>query len=650
MAWEFLKLYPEKKLSFQDVLRALGQLGYNPVKKIAEEGDFTFKGEILEIFPVSFDSPVRIVWEWDEIEAIKIFNLSKPNICEDIDLLVVLPVSKKRRKNIKHKEEIPLSPLLKISPGDLVVHIDYGIGIYRGKKKFKVKRTAVSAGPLTDRDVFQYEEKDFLEIEYRDRNRIYVSVEKSHLIQKYVNFGGRKPKLSDLATNQWQAVLKRTKQGIRKYALEIVRTQALREILGGFAFKGNSQWQKEFYKTFPFEETPGQKQAWEKVETLMESKKPMDILICGDTGYGKTEVAMRAAFKAALDSKQAVFLVPTTILAQQHYLNFKRRLKDFPVRVEMLSRFNSLKEQTEIIAGIEKGLVDIIVGTHRVLSSDVRFKDLGLLIIDEEQRFGVVQKERIKKLKANIDVIHLTATPIPRTLYLGLSGIREIALIQTPPRQRLAVNSEKIYFNLRKITEIIIREKERGGQVFFIEPRIEGVFKITKDLKRALPENISLEYAYGRMPVHKLEEVIIRFINGDIDCLVSTNIVESGIDIPRANTIIINNAHMFGMADLHQLRGRVGRFTQQAYAYFVLPKNEVSLEALKRIDSIIKYSYLGAGFDLAKADLEMRGAGNILGTKQHGFIWAVGFDLYCRLLKTEIENIRALFPTCAGYR
>jgi len=420
--------------------------------------------------------------------------------------------------------------------------------------------------------------------------------------------------------------------------------QAAREVLGGFKFSKDTPWQKEFEETFPYEETEDQIRAWEEVKRCMESEKPMDILICGDVGYGKTEVAMRAAFKAVMDSKQVAFLVPTTILAEQHYQNFKKRLERFPVRVEMLSRFKSKSEQKKIIEDISKGLVDIIVGTHRILSQDVKFKDLGLLIIDEEQRFGVKQKERIKKMKMCVDVLTLTATPIPRTLYMSLSGIKSISLIKTPPKERLAIKTKVTIFSKELIRDAILKEYSRGGQVYFIENRIKDIPKIEKMLKSILPSCIKIGIAHGRMKAKELEEVMILFLRKEIDCLLSTAIVESGLDIPLANTLIVNNAHRFGLADLHQLRGRVGRFNIQAFAYFLVPKKEcISKEAKKRLEAIEKFSYLGAGFDIAMRDLELRGAGNILGEQQHGFIWQIGLDLYCRLLKIEIEKLREEF-------
>ena len=370
----------------------------------------------------------------------------------------------------------------------------------------------------------------------------------------------------------------------------------------------------------------------------------MDRVICGDVGYGKTEVAMRAAFKAMMDNKQVAFLVPTTILAYQHYTNLMRRLKIFPVNVEMLSRFRTVTEQEKIIQDLKEGKIDIVVGTHRLISDDIFFKDLGLLIIDEEHRFGVEHKEKIKKLKAGIDILTLTATPIPRTLYMGLIGIKNISLIKTPPKDRLAVKTKIVEFNPQFLEEVIMREVERGGQVFVIHNRIETIPRIEKVLRSVLPKNLKLSVIHGRLSSCEIESAMLEFIDKKIDCLLSTAIVESGIDIPSANTIIINDAHTFGLADLHQLRGRVGRFNVQAYAYLVIPNIlSISREARERLELIEEFSHLGAGFEVAMSDLELRGAGNILGRQQHGFVWMVGFDLYCRILKKEIEYLKEAF-------
>ena len=377
----------------------------------------------------------------------------------------------------------------------------------------------------------------------------------------------------------------------------------------------------------------------------MELKDPMDRLICGDVGYGKTEIAMRAAFKASINSKQVAFLVPTTILAEQHYYNFCKRLTDFPARVEVLSRFKTKREQKAIVEDVNKGLVDIVIGTHRLLSYDLKFKDLGLIIIDEEQRFGVKQKQRLKKIQSGAEILTLSATPIPRTLYMSLGGVKSISLIKTPPRERLSIKTSVDHFDKNLIRDIILKEVNRKGQVYFIENRIAKIPKIYKILKEVLPDRVRIGVAHGKSSPADLEHIMTKFKNKELDCLLSTAIIESGIDIPHANTIIIDNAYMFGLADLHQLRGRVGRLDVQSYAYFLTPKNKLlSKPAEDRLDAIKNHSYLGAGFDVAMHDLEIRGAGNILGEEQHGFIFQIGLDLYCRLLRIEVNNLQQEGP------
>ncbi|MFC1514394.1 DEAD/DEAH box helicase [Candidatus Omnitrophota bacterium] len=627
MVFKTFKIYRGKTLSLDEAVAELVALGYNPCGRIEEEGDFRRAGEVLDIFCVSFEYPVRVEWEWDRVKRIRTFDPENLIFFQDHDILMILPRPKKKYTSYLY-EEGPLQGTLDLKKGDHIVHINYGVGRYCG-------RQIMDTGSGR---------KDCLELVYANDEKLFVPMDKSHLIQRYVNLGGRNPKLSRLGTKEWLTIKERARRSIRKYALEMVREQALREVLGGFSFGPDNEWQEQFNDTFAYEATPDQAKAMESVKQDMEEATSMDRLICGDVGYGKTEVAMRASFKAVMAQKQVAFLVPTTILAEQHYQNFKTRLEKFPLRVEMLSRFRTPLEQRQIVDEVKKGLVDIVIGTHRLLSGDVLFKDLGLLVIDEEQRFGVRQKARIRKLKSGVDVITLTATPIPRTLYMGLTGIKSISIIKTPPKERLSVESRVALFDKKLVKEAILREYNRGGQVFFIENRIKDLGKIKAILTQILPEEISLGVAFGRMSPKALEKVMVDFIHKRIDCLISTAIIESGIDIPSANTLIINNAHRFGLADLHQLRGRVGRCDLQAYAYFLVPKGKVlPKEASTRLEAIREYSYLGAGFDLAMQDLELRGAGNLLGEQQHGFIWQVGLDLYCRLLKMEVEGLKEQF-------
>ncbi|PIQ85317.1 MAG: transcription-repair coupling factor [Candidatus Omnitrophica bacterium CG11_big_fil_rev_8_21_14_0_20_43_6] len=544
------------------------------------------------------------------------------------NIAIILPFKKSvtSRGGVFH-EEFPLKNFLDLQVGDFVVHSQHGIGKFLGMQKVRIKGLP----------------KDHLVIEYDRNEKLYVPIDAMHLVQKYIAFAAGRPKLYRLENKEWLKVKERTRRGIQKLAWELLSLQALRLASSGFKFSPDTDWQSDFEKTFPYLETPDQIKATAEVKLDMESAKPMDRLLCGDVGYGKTEVAMRAAFKAVMDNKQVAYLVPTTILAEQHYKNFTARLKNFPVNVQMLSRFKSRSQQHEIIKNLSQGSVDIVIGTHRLLSADVNFKNLGLMIVDEEQRFGVKAKEQLKKLKNTIDVLVLTATPIPRTLYMSLMGAKDFSVINTSPLNRLPIKTVVVEYDTDLITQAIKRELTRQGQVFFLHNRILDLEKIKAKIARNLPGEVRISIAHGQMPAKLLEQIMSDFILGKIDILVSTMIIESGIDIPNANTIIVNNAQMFGLSDLHQLRGRVGRFNRAAYAYFMIPKNYsfgLDQDAQKRLQAIQEHSGLGAGFDIAMEDLEIRGAGNLLGQEQHGFIAAVGFDLYCRLLKEAIANFK----------
>jgi transcription-repair coupling factor (superfamily II helicase) len=505
------------------------------------------------------------------------------------------------------------------------VHTQHGIGRFLGLDKIKI----------------QDRYKDHLVIEYDRQEKLYVPLEHMHLVQKYIAFQIRRPKLYRLGSKEWLRTKARAKKGIQKLAWELLSLEAMRRSISGFTYSADSQWQRQFETTFPYKETPDQIKATIEVKQDMESVRPMDRLLCGDVGYGKTEVAMRAAFKATQDFKQVAFLVPTTILAEQHYQNFSGRLKDFPINIQMLSRFKTKSEQKEIVEGITKGTVDVVIGTHRLLSDDIKFKDLGLVIIDEEQRFGVRHKEKLKRFRLACDVLTLTATPIPRTLYMSLMGARDLSVINTPPQNRLPIRTVVVEYDEDLIRQAVSRELARKGQVYFVHNRVEDIEKIKERLSRILPSQVKLSVAHGQMAGRFLEKVMLDFLKAKIDVLVSTMIIEAGIDIPNVNTLIVNNAQNFGLADLHQLRGRVGRFDKPAYAYFMIPKNEIlDTDAKKRLEAIQEYSQLGAGFKIAMEDLEIRGAGNLLGIEQHGFIAAVGFDLYCRLLREAIGNFK----------
>jgi transcription-repair coupling factor (superfamily II helicase) len=511
-----------------------------------------------------------------------------------------------------------------IKKGDYVVHENFGIGKYVGLEK-------ISFGEVT---------QEAMKIIYADNDVVYVNLNYLSLVKKYSSDENLTPTLTKLGSPEWLNKKARAKKKIKEAARELIELYAKRKAAKGFSFSPDSIWQKELEASFIYEDTPDQARATEEVKRDMENENPMDRLICGDVGFGKTEVAVRASFKAVQDGKQVAVLVPTTILAEQHYNTFKDRLSQFPVKVEVLSRFQSKKEQKEILTKLQTGQIDVIIGTHRLLSSDVTFFDLGLLIIDEEHRFGVTAKEKLKQLKVNVDTLTLTATPIPRTLNLSLLGARDLSIIATPPPNRQPIYTHVSVFDIKKIREWIMFEVSRGGQVFFVHDRIESIDKIAEYLKRHIPE-IRIGVAHGKLSPTKLEDVIHKFLNKQYDLLLSTKIIESGIDIPLVNTIIVNRADRFGLAELHQLRGRVGRSNRQAYAYFLVPSTQgLTKKALKRLQAVEEHSEIGAGFNLSMRDLEIRGAGNLLGKEQSGFIEEIGFDLYIKLINEAVEELR----------
>jgi transcription-repair coupling factor (superfamily II helicase) len=518
-----------------------------------------------------------------------------------------------------------LTSLDDLRPGDFVVHRDHGIGRFHGLIRQSIEGV----------------EEDLMLIEY-EGGRLYIPPQGINSIQKYHVEEGIVPRIDRLGGKTWQRTKERVKRKIHKMAERLITLYAEREVYKGFSFSPDTELHKEFDSFFPYEETPDQIEAIEDIKKDMESEKPMDRLICGDVGYGKTEVAMRAAFKAVYDGMQVAVLVPTTILCEQHYRTFKTRFSAFPVRIDYLSRFKSKKEQKETIKTISNGDTDIIIGTHSLLSKDISFHKLGLLIIDEEHRFGVRQKEKIKELKKSIDVITLTATPIPRTLSMTLSDIRDMSIIETPPEERLAVKSTVSIYDNELIKEAVKRELERNGQVFFVHNRIKDIYKIAECLARLIPSS-RIAVAHGQMPERELEKIMLEFYRGKIDVLVSTAIIGSGLDIPTANTIIIDRVDTMGLADLYQLRGRVGRSNIKAYSYFLIPGEDIiTEEARKRLQAIQEMSYLGAGLRLATKDLEIRGAGNLLGPEQSGHIHAVGFDLYMEMLEKAIAELKGI--------
>jgi transcription-repair coupling factor (superfamily II helicase) len=519
-----------------------------------------------------------------------------------------------------------------LQDGDFVVHAQHGIGKYLGLKTLD----------------FNGQKQEVLAIEYANEARLYVPVDQAHLVSKYVGAGKRIPKLHELGGSLWQRQKFTAERAIMDLAAELLEIQAARESLEGHAFATDTAWQREFEAAFQYDETPDQLTAIDEVKEDMESRKPMDRLICGDVGYGKTEVAIRAAFKAVMDGLQVAVLCPTTVLAEQHWNTFRERVAGYPITIEMLSRFRSPREQKKTVTLLREGGVDIVIGTHRLLSADVQFKNLGLVVIDEEQRFGVLHKERFKQLRKLVDVLTLSATPIPRTLYLSLTGARDMSTIDTPPQDRLPVETIITPYDERLIKTAIQRELNRGGQVYFLHNRVQSIDAVADRLRDVFSDSAKptrIDVGHGQMSDDELEHVMHRFVKGLIDVLVCTTIIESGLDIPNANTIIIDRADRFGLADLYQLRGRVGRYKHQAFAYILLPRHMNLVQtARKRISAIKQYSSLGSGFKIAMRDLEIRGAGNILGSEQSGHITAIGFDLYCRLLKESIARLKGEKP------
>jgi transcription-repair coupling factor (superfamily II helicase) len=513
-----------------------------------------------------------------------------------------------------------LSDLQDLKPGDYVVHVDHGIGTYGG--------------------ITLVHDRECMVLVYQGGDRVYVPLERLDLVQKYSSTEGAKPQLDKLGGTSWVQRKARVKRAIRDMAQELLQLYAQRKVARGHAFSADSEWQKEFEEAFPYEETPDQLTAIADIKRDMENPVPMDRLICGDVGYGKTEVAMRAAFKAVGDGKQAVVLAPTTVLCFQHFETFKERFAAFPVKVAMLSRFVPPKDQKAILAEAESGRVDILIGTHRLLSKDVKFQDLGLMIVDEEQRFGVAHKERLKKIRTQVDVLTLTATPIPRTLNMSLSGLRDMSVIETPPRDRLAIQTVVVKFRTQVIENAINFELDRGGQVYMVHNRVESIYSLA-DLVRRLCPRARVGVGHAQMSEKELETVMTRFMRHEFDVLVATTIIENGLDIPLANTLIVNRADRFGLSQLYQLRGRVGRSNRRAYAYLLIPSDEsLTPIARRRLAAIREFSDLGAGFRIAALDLELRGAGNLLGGQQHGHIEAIGFDLYCQLLERTVEELR----------
>ena len=556
---------------------------------------------------------------------IKGFEYPEYKICLISDKEVFGEAKRKlNNKKPKKKGVSKIKSFAELKPGDYVVHANHGIGVYKGIKQIEVGG----------------HKRDYLDIIYDKSDKLYVPVDQLDLIQKYIGSEGKSPKVSKLGGAEWQKAKAKVRKSINEIAEDLVKLYAARTTVKGHKFSKDTEWQKQFEDEFPFEETPDQLTSLEEIKEDMESDKPMDRLLCGDVGYGKTEVALRAAFKAVMDGKQVALLVPTTILAEQHYKNMKNRFSDFPIKIDMISRFRTTKQQKETLQKVKEGNLDILIGTHRLVSKDIQFKDLGLLIVDEEQRFGVKQKEKIKGIKKNVDVLTLSATPIPRTLHMSLTGVRDISVIETPPEDRYPVQTYVVEQNDQLIRDAIIREIGRGGQVYFVYNRVEDIERMAKYIQGLVPES-KVGIAHGQMAERQLEKEMFDFMAKEYNVLVCTTIIETGMDIQNVNTIIIYDSDKMGLSQLYQLRGRVGRSNRIAYAYLLYTKDKVLTEiAEKRLKALKDFTELGSGFKIAMRDLEIRGAGNMMGSSQHGHMASIGYDLYCRMLEDTVKLIR----------
>ncbi|HID39639.1 MAG TPA: transcription-repair coupling factor, partial [Calditrichaeota bacterium] len=602
---EYVKKRSEEKNHPQIYIQALNQSQAERLQEIIDEEEISFNGKCL----------VGTLHNGFRLDEINLELLTDHEIFNRF---------KRRRTYKRFKSSSYLRQLSSLNLYDYVVHVDYGIGQYMGMETME----------------FGDVKKECLKIAYADGDYLFVTVDRLNRVQKYSTEEGIRPKLTRLGGSEWDRTKKKTKESIKKIAAELIRIYAGRKALGGHSFAEDNHWQKELEASFMFEETEDQLKSIAEVKRDMEREQPMDRLLCGDVGFGKTEVAIRACFKVVMNGKQAAVLVPTTILAFQHYQTFKERMREFPVEVEMINRFRTSKEQRQILEKLAAGQVDIIIGTHRLLSEDVRFKDLGLLVIDEEQRFGVKQKEKLKKYRLSVDILSMTATPIPRTLHMALMGARDLSNIDTPPRNRLPVHTEIIHWDDDKLHFIIRREIERGGQIYFVHNRVETIQAVKESLQQIIPQ-ARIAVGHGQLPERQLEKVMLDFMNKKYDILLATMIIENGLDISNVNTIVINRADKFGLSQLYQLRGRVGRSDQQAYAYLIVPPvDKLSATARKRLHAIQDFTDLGSGYKVALRDLEIRGAGNLLGKEQSGFVQSVGFDLYCKILDEAVNELK----------
>jgi transcription-repair coupling factor (superfamily II helicase) len=633
-----------QRREFFSQLHRWARQGYAVQVFCNNEGERRRFGEVW--LEYGFEGEVRLAIHLGALSSGFISDEAQVVFVTDAEIFGRYKVQRPRRLKSPHAQAARSAldiDFTELEEGDYVVHLQHGIGRYQGLKVLPVavgrKHVEAEAG-VADPG------QECLVIEYAPHEpgatppKLYVPVTDAHLVSKYVGAGKARPALNTLGGTRWAKAKAQAERAVRDIAGELLAIQAARDSQPGHAFAADNTWQREFESAFLYEETPDQMRAIVETKADMERSKPMDRLICGDVGFGKTEVAIRAAFKAVMDGRQVAVLVPTTVLAQQHFNTFRERMADYPVRLELLSRFRTPRERSGVVRELPVGAVDIVIGTHRLLQDDIAFKDLGLVIIDEEQRFGVLHKEKFKQLRRLVDVLTLSATPIPRTLYLALTGARDMSTIETPPQDRLPVETIVAQYDERLIRDAIQRELNRGGQVFFLHNRVDTIETVAHKLRTLLPA-ARIVVGHGQMAGDDLEEIMTRFVNGDADVLLSTTIIESGLDIPNANTILIDRADRFGLSDLYQLRGRVGRYKHQAYAYLLLPRHAGLLaDARKRITALKQYSTLGSGFKIAMRDLEIRGAGNMLGPEQSGQITAVGFELYCQLLKQSIASLK----------
>lgn len=620
-----LKLSINETYSFSELVARLVAMGYQRVDLVVDHGEMAVRGGIVDIYPFNQITPLRLEFLDDLLESIRSFNIVSQRSISSIKETIILSFQPQALLLVRDKDfDIAEDHLLAdFKTDDYVVHENYGVGLFAGLIRMRTGKI----------------EGEYYHLKYRGSEEVFVPIEQSKLLHKY-SAGERHPQLSSIGDRSWQKAKSKAKSSAKNIAFDLFNLYRQRSLTPGHAFREDSEEQLLMEKDFIYEETRDQLRVIEEVKSDMERSQPMDRLVCGDVGYGKTEIAIRAAFKAAYEGRQVALLAPTTILVDQHYLNLKLRFEQYGLKVEMISRFRSPAENKAIIKKIAAGNVDVVIGTHRLIQKDVIFKNLGLLIIDEEQRFGVEHKEYIKKIKTGVDILTLSATPIPRTLYLSLSGTRDLSILETAPENRHPIKTILSEYDETLIKNALKLELARNGQIFFLHNNIAEIGSIATTLQALVPE-LKVLIAHGRMPKEVLEKTIISFVNGDADLLLCTTIIENGIDIPRANTIIVNNADHFGLSQLHQIRGRVGRSTLKAYAYFLYDKNKaLNPDAEKRLHALKEFAALGVGYRIALRDLEIRGAGNILGAQQSGHVQTIGFTLYCKLLEESIRELK----------